>query len=154
MKIHNRKADLLSRALNLIEKAKAATPTDTSSTGHADQVSAFRDAARPEVVHALAAFVLQHLSRPLVWSEDGMLHFQPNAICHWLLETGHVCMNTISQQGFCDADRAEFAQLIGYSVSGWGELDYVTFKQFRLVQHLAELLPQPSKEGVSWWRVR
>lgn len=33
-------------------------------------------------------------------------------------------MNTLARLKFPDVDRAQFAQLIGYSVSGYGELSY------------------------------
>ena len=57
---------------------------------------------------------------------DGSAQFHPNAIVRFLLDAGPFDMNTIScLPGVSNQDRAQFAALIGYPVSGWGELSYV-----------------------------
>jgi len=55
---------------------------------------------------------------------DGVARFKENQIVRWLLDRGDENMNTIACMNFSDEDRTQFAQLIGYSVSGAGDLDY------------------------------
>lgn len=65
-----------------------------------------------------------HPSQPLIL-EDGVVRFKRNAIVRFLLDHGGYDMNRLALLHFTDEDRAQFAQLIGYSVCGWGELSYV-----------------------------
>lgn len=58
--------------------------------------------------------------------EEGVLRFRANDIVAYLLEAGPVDMNELARLSFSREDRVQFAQLIGYSVSGWGDLPYVT----------------------------
>jgi hypothetical protein len=52
--------------------------------------------------------------------------FVPNRIVRMLLDTHPSAdMNTIAMMEFTDQERMQFAQLIGYSLGGFGELDYV-----------------------------
>src|SRR5712671_4545568 len=72
-----------------------------------------------------------HPSQPLVW--DGrIIRFKSNAIVRVLLDAGPFDMNQLAVMNFSQEDRAHLAHLIGYSVSGWGELSYVS------EEHLAE----------------
>jgi hypothetical protein len=58
---------------------------------------------------------------------DGAVQrFQANPIVRYLLDSGDVDMNKLATMPFSDEDHAHFAQLIGYSVSGWGDLSYVS----------------------------
>lgn len=59
-------------------------------------------------------------------SPRGVIRFKQNAIVRWLLENGGLDLNDIARQNFSDDDRTQFAQLIGYSVSGFGDLSYVS----------------------------
>lgn len=63
-------------------------------------------------------------------SERGVIRFKLNAIVQWLLDNGGKDLNDIARQDFTDADRTQFAQLIGYSVSGWGDLSYVSDEDY------------------------
>lgn len=67
-----------------------------------------------------------HPVQPLVIDEHGTLRFKKNAIVRYLLDNGPFDMNHLSVCGFSDEDREQFAQLIGYSLGGFGELSYVT----------------------------
>ncbi len=58
--------------------------------------------------------------------EDGVLRFKRNKIVEFLLDAGPFDMNQLAHMPFSDEDRVQFAQLIGYSVSGWGTLSYVS----------------------------
>ena len=65
--------------------------------------------------------------QPLYFDKDGVARFRANAIVRWLLDAGPFDMNQIAVlPGITAQDRAQFAALIGYSVSGWGDLDYVS----------------------------
>lgn len=66
-----------------------------------------------------------HPMQPLVRDPQGVVRFQANAIVRHLLDAGPFDMNRLAMMPFSDEDRAQFAQLIGYSISGWGGLSYV-----------------------------
>jgi len=51
--------------------------------------------------------------------------FRENTIVRYLLDHGGIDLNMIGDLPFPRADRIQFAQLIGYSVKGFGELNYV-----------------------------
>lgn len=47
-------------------------------------------------------------------------------------------MNALTQMDFTDDDREQFAQLIGYSLSGYGDLSYVSNESFEVAFAIAE----------------
>ena len=51
--------------------------------------------------------------------------FVPNRIVQALLETSTLDLNVIASMDFTDQEHMQLAQLIGYSLSGFSELDYV-----------------------------
>lgn len=54
-----------------------------------------------------------------------VIRFKQNAIVRLLIDTHPtIDMNTLACMELSQADRNQFAQLIGYSVSGFGELSY------------------------------
>jgi hypothetical protein len=67
----------------------------------------------------------KHPIQPLVTDDRGTVRFKANAIVRHLLDHGGIDMNQLASLDFSDEDRMQFAQLIGYSVSGFGELSYV-----------------------------
>jgi hypothetical protein len=67
----------------------------------------------------------EHPVQPLEWVGN-VIRFKPNKIVQYLLDNGGIDLNQIALQGFSDEDQEHFAQLIGYSFSGWGGLSYVT----------------------------
>lgn len=68
----------------------------------------------------------KHPDQPLVKSSNGVIRFKKNAIVQFLLDAGPNDMNTLARMPFSDEDRQQFAQLIGYSLCGYGELSYVS----------------------------
>lgn len=72
--------------------------------------------------------------QPLTVTEHGTTRFQENKIVRYMLdlctEKGIFDLNDIGRLGcegfFNQADQEQFAQLIGYSLSGFGELNYVS----------------------------
>ena len=71
-----------------------------------------------------------HPIQPLEVTADGVLHFKPNKIVLYLLDNGGIDMNALAKLNFPAEDREQFAQLIGYSHRGYGELSYVTRKTY------------------------
>ncbi len=49
--------------------------------------------------------------------------------------------------GFSDEDREQFAQLIGYSLNGFGELSYVSEETYEAAERSAEVSDDPSAGG-------
>ncbi|MCA7900711.1 hypothetical protein LGM39_15130 [Burkholderia cepacia] len=68
--------------------------------------------------------------QPIITDRIGTLRFKENAIVRYLLDNGGIDMNKLAMLEFTDADREQFAQLIGYSVSGYGELSYVSDESY------------------------
>lgn len=64
--------------------------------------------------------------QPIIMDKHGVARFKANQLVLYLLDHGGIDMNHLAVQKFTDEDRDQFAQLIGYSVSGWGDLNYVS----------------------------
>ena len=66
--------------------------------------------------------------QPTIKDPDGILRFKENAIVRhlydWARERGHG-LNELACMPFSNEDRQQFAQLLGYSLSGYSELPYV-----------------------------
>ncbi len=67
--------------------------------------------------------------QPVVWDGKGVVRFQANPIVRYLLDHGGLDLNDLTMlsdgEGWTKRDWEHFAQLHGYSVSGWGGLSYV-----------------------------
>lgn len=68
----------------------------------------------------------KHPIQPLEVDAHGVIRFKANAVVRYLLDKGGLNMNDIAMQDFSQEDREQFAQLIGYSHSGSGDLGYVS----------------------------
>lgn len=68
---------------------------------------------------------MKHPIQPLETDEHGVLRFKPNAIVRYLLDSGPFDLNHLARHGFSEEDFGQFAQLIGYSLDGFGTLSYV-----------------------------
>ena len=72
----------------------------------------------------------KHPRQPIVIDEYGVKRFKQNAIVRELLDRATAAkvmdLNVIALMNFSDEDRQQFAQLIGYSLSGYGELSYAS----------------------------
>lgn len=64
--------------------------------------------------------------QPLYVDPDGVTRFRANPIVRLLLDDGKYDMNRLALVPFSDEDRAQFAQLIGYSLNRYSELSYVS----------------------------
>jgi len=69
---------------------------------------------------------MKHPMQPLYFDDYGTIRFKKNEIVEFLLDNGEFDMNKLAHIEFSDEDREQFAQLIGYSVGGFGELSYVS----------------------------
>ena len=73
---------------------------------------------------------MEHPMQPIEPDTDGVDRFRANAIVRAFLDeatkAGILDLNKIACMDFSDEDRRQFAQLIGYSVGGYGELSYVS----------------------------
>jgi hypothetical protein len=69
---------------------------------------------------------LSHPMQPVGFDPHGVARFKPNAIVEFLLEHGGFDMNDLGVRGFSAEDQMQFAQLIGYSASGYCSLSYVS----------------------------
>jgi hypothetical protein len=76
--------------------------------------------------------------------DNGTHRFKENKIVNYLLEKGGLSLNDLAvvdgpegdayHGGFPREDWVQFAQLIGYSVSGWGGLSYVNDEDYEAAQ--------------------
>jgi hypothetical protein len=67
----------------------------------------------------------RHPLQPLIKDDRGVIRFKANAIVRFLLDNGPHNLNHLAVMNFSAEDHEQFAQLIGYSLSGFGDLDYV-----------------------------
>lgn len=82
--------------------------------------------------------VMKHPIQPLAPDERGTVRFKPNAIVRWLLDDGPFDMNQIAMKRFSVEDQEQFAQLIGYSLSGFSELNYVRDETYGTAEKMSE----------------
>ena len=78
--------------------------------------------------------------QPLAIDAHGVMRFKGNAIVQHLLDTHPSCdMNRLACMDFTNDDRQQFAQLIGYSLSGYSELlSYVDDYAYETAAKMAE----------------
>lgn len=82
--------------------------------------------------------------QPLALDANGTMRFKENRIVRHLLDTHPTCdLNKLACMDFSDDDRAQFAQLIGYSLSGYSELQsYVSDEAYAAAAHMADGLDE------------
>ncbi len=68
----------------------------------------------------------RHPMQPVVVTDTGTHRFKENTIVRFLLDNGSYDMNSLATRRFSTEDYEQFAQLIGYSVSGFCELNYAS----------------------------
>jgi hypothetical protein len=83
----------------------------------------------------------RHPIQPL---EDvkGVTRFKENSIVRFLLDNGGYDMNSLCMKGFDKEDWIQFAQLIGYSLSGWGDLSYVDNDTYEVAHQMSNGLDE------------
>ena len=80
--------------------------------------------------------------QPLALDEHRILRFKRNAIVRFLLDAGPHDMNALAVMPFSDEDRQQFAQLIGYSLAGYGDLSYVSEEAYQRAEEVAARLTE------------
>jgi len=73
---------------------------------------------------------MKHPMQPLVRGEQGIFRFKENKIIGYLFDNGLLNLNKLAVMDFDDNDREQVAQLLGYSIDGYGELPYVTDESY------------------------
>lgn len=77
--------------------------------------------------------------QPLEHDNNGVLRFKENKIVRHLLDWAMpkgMGMNELARMNFSQDDREQFAQLIGYSLSGFGELSYVRDETYEAAERM------------------
>ena len=67
----------------------------------------------------------EHPRQPIELDPVGVPRFKGNAIVERLSREGSISLNDIAMWDVPIADREQFWQLLGYSVSGYGDLSFV-----------------------------
>ena len=92
---------------------------------------------------------LKHPLQPILKASDGVIRFKPNKLVRLLLNQLPGGLNRLQElaHGLVeDEDWEQLAMLIGYSVSGWGDLSYVDKKRVREADKIAEKLMEDREE--------
>ena len=91
----------------------------------------------------------KHPMQPVEIPEDGTIRFKDNKIVRFLLDAGDIDMNKLATIPFSDEDRMQFAQLIGYSVSGYGELSYASEESIEGADKIARSMSDEPKKATT-----
>ena len=84
--------------------------------------------------------------QPIYLDEHGTARFKENGIVRYLLDAGPFDMNQLAVLPFSDEDREQFAQLIGYSLSGFGELHYTSDVVYQAAWEIARALTEKGEK--------
>jgi len=76
----------------------------------------------------------KHPIQPLAIDGQGTLRFKENAIVRRILDEGSIDLNDIAKWDVSAEDHCQFAQLIGYSHSGFGTLSYVDEETYEVAE--------------------
>lgn len=77
---------------------------------------------------------LKHPIQPLYVDANEILRFNSNKIVAYLAEGR---LNEIASMGFSNQDHEQVAQLIGYSLCGFGDLSYVSDETYETAAKMA-----------------
>lgn len=83
--------------------------------------------------------------QPVVVTKNGVIRFKENRIVRDLLDFATPLgfdMNEIAIKDYTAEERMQFAQLIGYSVYGYGTLSYVTDESYYAAEDAANKLTE------------
>lgn len=89
----------------------------------------------------------KHPMQPLERDAAGVIRFKKNAIVSFLLDAGPHTMTTLALMPWTQEDREQFAQLIGYSVSGFSELSYASDAAYKASMAAYNKLEETFKKG-------
>ena len=80
---------------------------------------------------------LDYPMQPVGFDEVGVSRFKENKIVRWLANGR---LNEIHTMDFSNEDHMQLAQLIGYSISGYADLSYVSDESYAAAARLEEAL--------------
>ena len=80
----------------------------------------------------------KHPDQPMFMDGEGVVRFHPNKIVRWLVDADQTVLDGISHETYSADDLAQFHQLIGYSVSGYGDLHLVSDEKLAELDAAAE----------------
>ena len=129
--------EVLKLALEALEGVVDDAPKvlDASIAGCRDAITAIKKAlAQPDAT-----------MQPIIKDGDGVIRFKKNGLVDALYEHGvktGLGLNELHCMNFTDEDRQQFAQLIGYSVSGYGSLSYVTDEAYETASEAANSIKE------------
>lgn len=93
---------------------------------------------------------MRYLTQPIELDEKGVVRFKANGIITFLFQTGKLNLNELSallaQGAFSKEDYAQITQLLGYSVSGWGDLSTSPEELVQAADAEADLLLSGKRE--------
>lgn len=96
-----------------------------------------------------------HPDQPLVMDADGVVRFKKNPIVDFLLDwaqkhgMGLNELHSLPGAPFAKEDWEQFNQLIGYSVSGWGDLSCHRRWRIAVMDKAAEEFLEKRRKGKS-----
>lgn len=108
-----------------------------------------------EAAHASADSVLEDAAlpmQPICVASDGIVRFNKNRMVNDLYEFSQprgFGLNEMARRDYTQEERMQFAQLIGYSVSGYGSLSYASPESVEKADAIADLLIAARKQGAN-----
>ncbi len=99
----------------------------------------------PEKPVDSAPTITKNPIQPLVQDAHGTLRFKENAIVRHLLDWAQprgMGLNELSCLDFSDDDHQQFAQLIGYSLGGYGDLNVVDDEAYAVAANMSDGLDE------------
>ena len=89
--------------------------------------------------------------QPVTKDADGTLRFHENKIVRYLLDLARkhkiADLNSLAELPFPQEDREQFTQLIGYAISGYHELSYVSDASAEQASKLAHAVDPEAAGG-------
>ena len=79
---------------------------------------------------------MKHPIQPIYTDKHGTYRFKPNKIVQYLLDNGGLDLNDIAVAPFENEEHEQFAQLIGYSLSGFGSLSYTSDETYNTAEKM------------------
>ena len=76
--------------------------------------------------------------RSIIKDSRGVIRFKANAIVNWIVSSGRLNLNDILLDEYSIEDIEEFWQLMGYSVSEYGELSFIREETVAVADAIAE----------------
>lgn len=82
----------------------------------------------------------EHPMQPIYIDKNRVARFKENKIVRYMLDRNIINMNDIALLVFPEEDKMQFAQLVGYSVDGYGDLSYVSDESYNAAFTIANKL--------------